>query len=82
MFKPLYMTDGRAIVRVNKVVKKGEEGYDLEKVGTVQSSTTPELKKGTVVTLILRGGVPIAEEETKKYITLAIDLEDLYAQKI
>jgi len=80
MFKPLYLTEGRAIVRVNKVYSKvKDEPYDLEKVATVQSSTLPELKKGSVVVLIIRGGVPIFSEETKKYLTLAIDCEDLYA---
>ena len=82
MFKPLYLTEGRAIVKVNKVFNKEVEGYDLEKVGTVLSSTLPELKKGTVVTLIMRGGVPIASEETKKHIVIAIDIEDLYAEYV
>lgn len=82
MFKPLYLTHGRAILRVNKIVKKGEENYDLEKTGTVLSSTLPELKRGTVVVPIIRGGVPIASEETKKVIVFSIDVEDLYAAKI
>lgn len=81
MFKPLYLTEGRAILRVNKIVNKDTEGYDLEKVATVVSATTPDLKKGSVVSFLLRGGVPIAEEETKKYIVIAIDIEDLYAIK-
>lgn len=79
MFKPLYLTNGRAILRVNKIVRKDVENYDLEKTGTVLSSTLPELKKGTVVVPIIRGGVPIASEETKKVIVFSIDVEDLYA---
>lgn len=79
MFKPLYLTNGRAILRVNKIVRKDVENYDLEKTGTVLSSTIPELKKGTVVVPIIRGGVPIASEETKKVIVFSIDVEDLYA---
>lgn len=79
MFKPLYLTNGRAILRVNKIFRKDVENYDLEKAGTVLSSTIPELKKGTVVVPIIRGGVPIAAEETKKVIVFSIDVEDLYA---
>lgn len=82
MFKPLYLTEGRAILRVNKIIQKEAEGYDLEKTAEVQSSTHPELKKGSVVVPIIRGGVPIFSEETKKYIVIAIDVEDLYAIEV
>ena len=58
------------------------ENYDLEKVGTVLSATTSDLKKGTKVIPIIRGGVPIFSEETKKHIVISIDYEDLYAQAI
>lgn len=81
MYKPLYLKEGRAILRVGKIVSKEIEGYDLEKTGVVQSSTLPELKKGSVVVPIIRGGVPIVSEETKKHIILSIDVEDLYAIK-
>lgn len=56
--------------------------YDLEKTATVQSCTLPELKKGTVVVPIIRGGVPIAKEETKKFILISLDVEDIYAQEV
>lgn len=82
MFKPLYLTEGRALLRVMKLIKKEEENYDLEKTATVLSSTHPELKKGTVVVPIIRGGVPIQSEETKKHIVVSIDVEDLYAQEV
>ncbi len=79
MFKPLFLKEGRAILRVGKIISKEVEGYDLEKTGVVQSSTLPELKKGSVVVPIIRGGVPIFSEETKKHIFVAIDAEDIYA---
>lgn len=93
MFKPLYLKEGRVLLRVDKkfyldekkkpvLDEKGEPAYDLEKTGTVLSSTTPELKKGAVVVPIIRGGVPIHSEETKKSLTIAIDVEDLYAVEI
>lgn len=86
MYKPLYLEEGRAILKINKIPRKdaleGEIEYDLDKVGTVQSCTLKDLKKGTVVVPIIRGGVPIHEEETKKFIVISIDVEDLYAQKV
>lgn len=81
MFKPLYLTEGRAILRVGKIVNKEIEGYDLEKTATVVSSTHTELKKGSVVVPIIRGGVPIVSEETKKHIFISLDVEDIYAIK-
>lgn len=92
MFKPLFLKDGRAILRVNKkfyldkgkpvLDDNGNPQYDLEKTGVVQSTTGNELKKGAVVLPIIRGGVPIPSEETKKYLTVAIDLEDIYALEV
>lgn len=82
MYKPLYLKDGRALLRVNKIINKDIEGYDLEKTAVVMSSTLPELKKGTVVVPIIRGGVPIQSEETKKHIVISIDVEDLYAEEV
>lgn len=78
-YKPLYLEKGRALLKVNKIISKEMENYDLEKVGVVLSATTPDLKKGSVVVPIMRGGVPIQGEETKKYIVIAIDYEDIYS---
>lgn len=81
-YKPLYLEKGRALLKISKIVTKEMENYDLEKVGTVLSATTSDLKKGAKVIPIIRGGVPIFSEETKKHIVIAIDYEDLYAQEI
>lgn len=86
-YKPL---GNRATVRINKkylfegkkpVIDETGHRFDLEREGTVLVSNIEGLKKGTIVVPIIRGGVPINSEETKKFIVLVIDEADIYAYK-
>ena len=89
MFKPL---GNRVLVRINKkyimdgrkpvLDERGQPAYEEEKEGVVIASNVPELKKGAVVVPIIRGGVPILSEETKKHMVFSFDFDDLYAQKV
>ena len=85
--KPL---GNRAILKITKnylMDKKkplldegGNPVYEQEQIATVISSNIPELKKGDKVIPIIRGGVPIYSQETKKYVVVVIDQEDIYAK--
>lgn len=88
MYKPF---GNRATIRINKqylfdkkkpvLDEDGHQRFDLDREGTVLVSNISGLKKGSVVVPIIRGGVPISQEETKKYIVLVIDENDIYAVK-
>ena len=72
-----YMFDGKKPI----LDDAGKQAFDIEKEGTVLVSNIEGLKKGMVVVPIIRGGVPINSEETKKHIVLVIDEADIYAYK-
>jgi hypothetical protein len=87
MFKPL---GNRAILKITKnylmdgkkpiLDEQGNPVYEQEQIATVMSSNITELKKGDKVIPIIRGGVPVYSEETKKYVVVIIDGEDIYAK--
>lgn len=89
MYKPL---GNRCILKINKryIMQKGkqvlgEDGnpiYDLEEVATVMSSNVEGISRGDKVIPIIRGGVPIRTEETKKFIVTIIDEMDIYGKSI
>ncbi len=88
-YKPL---GNRAIVRFNKkylfdgkkpiLDERGQHAFEEENEGTVIASNIEGIKKGAEVVAIIRGGVPIRSAETKKFVILSIDFDDLYAQKV
>ena len=89
MFKPL---GSRCIVKINKrylvdeknkpvLDEHGNQHFEQEQECTVIESNIEGLKKGAVVIPIIRGGVPILKEETKKYAVYIIDFEDIYGIK-
>jgi hypothetical protein len=92
-FKP--RTD-KAILKAKKVFKyeKNEKGknvpvtdgagnhaYDLNDF-YVEESGIDGVKKGKKVIVIIGGGVPVKEMETKTHVFLVIDSEDIYAQAV
>lgn len=56
--------------------------FEPEQEAVVISSNVDDIKKGDIVFPIIRGGVPIFKEETKKYLVVVIDEEDIYAKKV
>lgn len=89
MYKPL---GNRVVLRIDKdylfdkkkpvLDEMGQHAFKQEQEATVISSNVPELKKGDKVIPIIRGGVPIYKEESKKSLIVVIDIEDIYAKKI
>ena len=81
----------RCIVKVDKKYTKengkqvkdesGEDVWQPEQIATVMSSNIEGMKKGDKVIPLLRGGVPITDEETKKYLVVVLDAEEIYAIK-
>ena len=59
----------------------GNHSFKSEEYGKVLSSNVPEIKKGSKVYPIIRGGVPLNHLETKKYQVIVIDQEDIYASE-
>ena len=86
MLKPI---GNRCILRIDKryltekgkpvIGPDGQPVFEQEQEATVIASNIPDLKKGMKVYPIIRGGVPIYKEETKKYSVVVIDFEDIYA---
>lgn len=89
MYKPL---GNRVIVRINKkylyegkkpiLDERGQHAFTEETEGVVLASNVEGLKKGDIVVPIIRGGVPILSQESKKFEILSFDFDDLYAQKV
>jgi len=82
----------RCIVKVDKIYPPKEDGkvlvddsgnavYEPEQIAKVMSSNIEGIKKGDKVVPLLRGGVPITSEETKKYLVVVLDAEEIYAIK-
>lgn len=81
----------RCIVKVDKnyIKEKGKQVlddqggavYEPEQIAKVMSSNIKGIKKGDKVVPLLRGGVPITSEETKKYLVVVLDKEEIYAVK-
>ena len=80
----------RCIVKVDKKYIKDENGkpelndigeptYEAVQEATVTKSNIEGVKKGMKVVPLLRGGVPIIKEETKKYTIVVLDKEEIYA---
>jgi len=82
----------RCIVKVDKKYIKDENGkpelndigepsYENIQEATVTKSNIEGLKKGDKIIPLLRGGVPIVKEETKKYTMVILDKEEVYANE-
>lgn len=82
----------RCIVKINKkyLMQKGkpvldESGqpvYEQEEEATVLSSNIDGIKKGMKIIPVIRGGVPIRKEETKKYLIVVIEEYDIVATEV
>ncbi len=84
----------RVLVRINKrylteegtkkplLDENGNQVYDQEQEAKVLQSNVEGIKKGQIVFPVIRGGVPIYKKETKKYVKVIIDNEDVYAVEI
>lgn len=70
-----YLMDGKKPL----LDEGGNPVYEQEQISTVISSNVPELKKGDKVIPIIRGGVPVYSQETKKHLIVVIDVEDIFA---
>lgn len=81
----------RCIVRINKIYLKekgkqiiddrGKPVYEAEQEATVVSSNIEGIKKGYKIIPLLRGGVPITQLETSKYLMVVLDKDEIYAVK-
>jgi hypothetical protein len=82
----------RVFVRINKryLTEKGkpmldEIGnpmFDQEQAAKILVSNVSGLKKGQIIYPVIRGGVPIYKNETKKYVEVIIDEDDIYACEV
>jgi hypothetical protein len=83
----------RVLVRINKryLAEKGgkplldENGnhvFDQDQEAKILVSNVQGLKKGQTIYPVIRGGVPIYKNETKKYMDVVIDEEDIYAVEV
>lgn len=79
----------RVLVRINKRYLKDKQGkpllnednmpvFDQDQEAKILLSNIPELKRGQTIYPVIRGGVPIYKCETKKYLDVIIDIEDIY----
>lgn len=62
--------------------ENGVEVYDQEQDAKVMSSNIDGIKRGMTVYPVIRGGVPIYKQETKKHTIVVIDKEDIYATEV
>jgi len=81
----------RVLVRINKrylteggtkkpmLDENGTQVYDQEQEAKILVSNVKGLMKGQIIYPVIRGGVPIYKKETKKFIEVIIDSEDIYA---
>jgi hypothetical protein len=80
----------RVLVRINKrylseksgkplLDENGNHVFDQDQEAKILVSNVPGLKKGQIIYPVIRGGVPIYKNETKKYLDVIIDIEDIYA---
>jgi len=84
----------RVLVRINKryltepnskkplLDENRTQVYDQEQEAKVLKSNVEGIKTGQIIFPVIRGGVPIYKKETKKYIEVIIDSEDIYAIEI
>lgn len=73
----------RTILKVQKIYTKQKDGIetmDISREGAVLTTNHPELKKGDKVYYNPRGCVNIEVEDTKKFMTLVVDNDDLYCK--
>lgn len=87
MIKPF---GNRVLVRINKRYLNDKDGkplldennnhvFDQYQEAKILVSNISKLKKGQIIYPVIRGGVPIYKNETKKYLDVIIDEEDIYA---
>lgn len=80
----------RVLVRINKrylddkdgkplLDENGNHVFDQDQEAKILASNVEGLKKGQIIFPVIRGGVPIYKNETKKYLDVIIDEEDIYA---
>lgn len=90
MYKPF---DERVIVKVDKryitdakgkpvLADDGTQIYEPQQKVTVLSSNIAGIKKGMKIIPLLRGGLPINSEDSKKSFTVILDRRDVYGIEI
>lgn len=56
--------------------------FDHDQAAKILVSNIAGLKKGQTIYPVIRGGVPIYRNETKKYVEVVIDDDDIYAVEV